>query len=70
MCPEMDAIMPDGDVVSLSEGQALLDTLWQQFAQGENNSLPDYKYNMFLMRLSPNDRWCNVSAGKYLFVAP
>lgn len=66
MCPEVDAIMPDGDVVSLSAGRALLDdTLWQ----GENNSLSDYKYNMFLMCLYPNDRWRNVRAGKYLFVA-
>lgn len=70
MCPEMDAIRPDGDVVSLSDGQALLDdTLWQQFAQGENNSLSDYKYNMFLMHLYTNDRWCSVRAGKYLVVA-
>lgn len=40
------------------------------FARGENNSLSDSTYNMFLMGLYPNDRWCNVSAGKYLFVAP
>lgn len=53
----MDAIAPDGDAVSLSAGRALFDppALWQQFAQGENNSLPDYKYNMSLMHLYPSD---------------
>lgn len=56
MCPEMDAIAPDGDAVSLSAGRALFDpALWQQFAQGENNSLSDYKYNMSLMHLYPSD---------------
>lgn len=40
MCPGMDAIMPDGDAVSLSAGQTLFDpALWQKFAQDENNSL-------------------------------
>lgn len=56
MCPEMDAISPDGEAVSRSAGRALLDpALWQQFAQGENNSLSDYKYNMSLMHLYPSD---------------
>lgn len=56
MCPEMDAISPDGEAVSRSAGRALFDhALWQQFAQGENNSLSDYKYNMSLMHLYPSD---------------
>lgn len=67
----MDAIAPDGEAVSLSAGRALLDpALWQQFAQGENNSLSGYKYNMSLMHLYLSDWWRNARAGKYLFVAP
>ena len=67
MRPKMDAIMPDGNVASSSEGRTLLD---YARAQGENKSLSGYKCNMFAICLYPKGPWCNIGAGKYLSVAP
>lgn len=66
MHPGKEAVMPDGDVVSLMLGATVQDghfgphSLWQQFTQGENNSLLDRKYSMLLMHLYPNDWWHNL----------